>query len=69
MEDDVEIQVAKNKVKKRQKVPLSCLIQAARLKSAAVQRVQRAVKVNPDGIYGNQTTAAVRAYQKRQGWL
>ncbi|MEK6459533.1 M15 family metallopeptidase [Heyndrickxia faecalis] len=32
-----------------------------------VQRVQRAVGVTPDGIYGNQTAAAVRAYQKRHG--
>lgn len=32
-----------------------------------VQRVQRAVKVNPDGIYGRNTVAAVKAYQKRHG--
>jgi GH25 family lysozyme M1 (1,4-beta-N-acetylmuramidase) len=30
-----------------------------------VQRIQRAVGVNPDGIFGPQTTAAVKAYQGR----
>ncbi|SNZ10646.1 Putative peptidoglycan binding domain-containing protein [Terribacillus aidingensis] len=32
-----------------------------------VQRVQRAVGVNPDGIFGNNTKKAVMAYQKRHG--
>ncbi|WP_445506754.1 M15 family metallopeptidase [Niallia sp. 03190] len=32
-----------------------------------VQRVQRAVGVDPDGIYGKGTKKAVQAYQKRHG--
>lgn len=32
-----------------------------------VQRVQRAVSVTPDGIYGPATKKAVQAYQKRHG--
>ncbi|AMM44867.1 L-alanoyl-D-glutamate peptidase [Bacillus phage SP-15] len=36
-------------------------------KGKDVERIQRAVKVNPDGIYGRDTEAAVKAYQKRHG--
>lgn len=32
-----------------------------------VQRVQRAVGVNPDGLFGSETKKAVQAYQKRHG--
>jgi N-acetylmuramoyl-L-alanine amidase CwlA len=32
-----------------------------------VERIQRAVGVTPDGIYGNDTKNAVMAYQKRKG--
>jgi N-acetylmuramoyl-L-alanine amidase len=32
-----------------------------------VERIQRAVGVTPDGIYGPKTEAAVKAYQKRHG--
>lgn len=34
-----------------------------------VERVQRAVGVTPDGIFGQQTEAAVKAYQKRKGLM
>ncbi|WML38715.1 GH25 family lysozyme [Neobacillus sp. OS1-2] len=36
-------------------------------KGKDVERIQRAVKVNPDGIYGPKTKAAVKAYQSRHG--
>jgi murein DD-endopeptidase MepM/ murein hydrolase activator NlpD len=36
-------------------------------KGIDVQRIQRAVKVKPDGIFGPITERAVRAYQKRHG--
>ncbi len=32
-----------------------------------VERIQRAVKVTPDGIFGPETEAAVKAYQSRHG--
>ena len=32
-----------------------------------VERIQRALKVKVDGIFGKQTEAAVKAYQKRKG--
>jgi peptidoglycan hydrolase-like protein with peptidoglycan-binding domain len=32
-----------------------------------VERVQRAIGVNPDGVFGPKTEAAVRAYQQRHG--
>jgi len=32
-----------------------------------VERIQRAVKVTPDGIFGSKTEAAVKAYQRRHG--
>ncbi|ALC82162.1 hypothetical protein AM592_11625 [Bacillus gobiensis] len=32
-----------------------------------VERIQRAVGVQPDGIFGPQTEATVKAYQKRHG--
>lgn len=32
-----------------------------------VQRIQRAVNVTPDGIFGRNTEAAVKAYQRRHG--
>jgi peptidoglycan LD-endopeptidase CwlK len=36
-------------------------------KGKNVQRVQRAVNVKPDGIYGKDTKEAVRKYQERKG--
>jgi peptidoglycan LD-endopeptidase CwlK len=36
-------------------------------KGKDVERVQRAVGVTPDGIFGPKTEAAVKAYQKRKG--
>jgi len=36
-------------------------------KGKDVERIQRAVKVTADGIFGVKTEAAVKAYQKRQG--
>jgi peptidoglycan hydrolase-like protein with peptidoglycan-binding domain len=36
-------------------------------KGKDVERIQRAVGVNVDGIYGPKTEAAVKAYQKRHG--
>ncbi|WP_307847890.1 peptidoglycan-binding domain-containing protein [Metabacillus bambusae] len=32
-----------------------------------VERVQRAVSVSPDGVFGTKTEVAVKAYQKRHG--
>jgi peptidoglycan hydrolase-like protein with peptidoglycan-binding domain len=37
------------------------------LKGKDVERIQRAVGAKPDGVYGPQTEAAVKAYQKRHG--
>jgi LysM repeat protein len=36
-------------------------------KGKNVERIQRAVDANPDGLYGPKTEAAVKAYQKRHG--
>jgi GH24 family phage-related lysozyme (muramidase) len=36
-------------------------------KGKDVERIQRAVGADPDGIYGPKTEAAVKAYQKRHG--
>jgi peptidoglycan LD-endopeptidase CwlK len=36
-------------------------------KGKDVERIQRALKVKADGIFGKQTEAAVKAYQKRKG--
>jgi peptidoglycan hydrolase-like protein with peptidoglycan-binding domain len=36
-------------------------------KGKDVERIQRAVGANPDGVYGPKTEAAVKAYQKRHG--
>lgn len=36
-------------------------------KGKDVERIQRAVKVTPDGIFGPNTEKAVKAYQKRHG--
>lgn len=36
-------------------------------KGKDVERIQRALKVKVDGIFGKQTEAAVKAYQKRKG--
>jgi LysM repeat protein len=36
-------------------------------KGKDVERIQRAVGANPDGVYGTKTEAAVKAYQKRHG--
>lgn len=35
-------------------------------KGKDVERIQRAVGIKPDGIYGKGTSAAVKAYQKRK---
>ncbi|GGH83788.1 lysozyme [Pullulanibacillus pueri] len=43
------------------------LIQVGSTDRANIRRIQRAVKVKVDGIYGEQTKAAVMAYQKRHG--
>lgn len=36
-------------------------------KGKNVERIQRALKIKVDGIFGKQTEAAVKAYQKRKG--
>nr|WP_244319475.1 M15 family metallopeptidase [Geobacillus subterraneus] len=36
-------------------------------KGKDVERIQRALKIKADGIFGKQTEAAVKAYQKRKG--
>ncbi|MGG3006180.1 peptidoglycan-binding domain-containing protein [Geobacillus stearothermophilus] len=36
-------------------------------KGKDVERIQRALKVKVDGVFGKQTEAAVKAYQKRKG--
>ncbi|WP_102027995.1 peptidoglycan DD-metalloendopeptidase family protein [Salirhabdus sp. Marseille-P4669] len=36
-------------------------------KGKDVERIQRAVGVTPDGVYGTKTEAAVKAYQERHG--
>ncbi|BBN98740.1 GH25 family lysozyme [Sporolactobacillus terrae] len=38
-------------------------------KGKDVERIQRALGINADGIFGKQTDAAVKAYQKRHGLI